>query len=124
MLHAINLTCESRRNPLGIDEPRPRFSWQITFSRFNLNVLIHDAVDLHHQGIDVDVLTLFLHLPLNGANRVCLAADIVADVVPVQIFDQSADLSGVCVELLLRFLTAAHGLCAVRQKGHLFKTRR
>ena len=30
MLQAINLTCESRVNPLGLDEAKPRFSWQIT----------------------------------------------------------------------------------------------
>lgn len=30
MLQAINLTCESRVNPLGLDEAEPRFSWQIT----------------------------------------------------------------------------------------------
>ncbi len=29
MLRAINLMCESRVNPLGLDEIRPRFSWQI-----------------------------------------------------------------------------------------------
>lgn len=32
MLQAINLTCESRMNPLGLDEPRPRFSWQVSSS--------------------------------------------------------------------------------------------
>ena len=32
MLHAVNLTCESRVNPLGLDEPQPRFSWQMTSS--------------------------------------------------------------------------------------------
>ena len=30
MIQAINLTCESRVNPLGLDEAKPRFSWQIT----------------------------------------------------------------------------------------------
>ena len=30
MLQVINLTCESRKNPLGLDELCPRFSWQIT----------------------------------------------------------------------------------------------
>ncbi len=30
MLQAINLTCESCINPLGLDEAKPRFSWQIT----------------------------------------------------------------------------------------------
>lgn len=30
MLRAINLTCESRTNPLGLDVPNPRFSWQLS----------------------------------------------------------------------------------------------
>ena len=30
MLRAINLTCESRINPLGLDSARPRFSWQLS----------------------------------------------------------------------------------------------
>lgn len=30
MLNVINLTCESRVNPLGLDEAKPQFSWQIT----------------------------------------------------------------------------------------------
>ena len=29
MLRAVNLTCESRINPLGLDERQPRFSWQL-----------------------------------------------------------------------------------------------
>ena len=29
MLRAVNLTCESRVNPLGLDERQPRFSWQL-----------------------------------------------------------------------------------------------
>ncbi len=35
MLQAINLTCESRVNPLGLDEMKPRFSWQITSKENN-----------------------------------------------------------------------------------------
>ena len=32
MLQAINLTCESRVNPLGLDEKNPRFGWQLESS--------------------------------------------------------------------------------------------
>ena len=29
MLQAVKLTCESRVNPIGLDEKKPRFGWQI-----------------------------------------------------------------------------------------------
>ncbi|MBQ2956661.1 MAG: family 78 glycoside hydrolase catalytic domain [Clostridia bacterium] len=35
MLQAINLTCESQINPLGLDITTPRFSWRITSKEYN-----------------------------------------------------------------------------------------
>ena len=29
MFQAVNLRCEYRENPLGLDDLRPRFSWQL-----------------------------------------------------------------------------------------------
>ena len=88
---------------------------------FHMDVLVDDAVDLHHQVGIVRVFPLLLQALVDGENCVFPGAHGIIHIVTICVAEQPRQFRRIGLEGFLGFQRLAHRVDCILYKAHLFK---